>query len=365
VTILQEAIMPEASSHARTLKVFLASPSDVQEERAAMARLVRDINDVLAFLAPEKHLTLELVRYETHTFPDLGQPQEVINRQIPLDYDIFVGVMWSRCGTPTETDASGTIEEFRRAYERRKKGHLPRIMFYFCDQMIPIPDAEGLRQLAGVVEFRTELAKMGLTGSYPSHAEFSEYVRGGLLRAIRDTLIEEAGSTQAISTLLRPPAVLDSSAQADIQKLAADYEQIRRDMPPGGPRTLKMAALFSEMKTKAAGVQVLLEDFERSQSPGIRLAAIAILQMFPHAEHLDWLAERLDNPGLEQPFVGYQAAVGLLEAVRALASEECKRVRKALDRALSLAGKLPSDSDRILVLRSAEHEFNRRCQGKA
>src|SRR5215471_12877404 len=121
--------MREESTEPRTLKVFLASPSDVVEERGALARLIRDINDVLAFLAPEKHLKLELVRYETHTFPDLGQPQEVINRQIPMDYDIFVGVMWSRCGTPTATAPSGTVEEFRRAYEHRKKGHLPRIMF--------------------------------------------------------------------------------------------------------------------------------------------------------------------------------------------------------------------------------------------
>jgi hypothetical protein len=237
-------------------------------------------------------------------------------------------------------------------------------MFYFCDQPIPIPDKEGLQQLAGVVEFRAELFKMGLTGSYPSHSEFSEYVRGGLLRAIRDTLLEESEAPQ-ISALLQPPAVLDTGAQVEIQRLAADYEQIRREMPSGGPRTLRMAAVFSEMKIKAAGVQVLLDSFEQSPSPGIRLAAIAILQMFPDVRHLDWLAERLDNPNLEHPFVGYQAAVGLLEAARSLSVEECGRVQAALQRAFSLAQSLRSDSDRLLVLKSAEHEFNRRCQGKA
>jgi hypothetical protein len=90
----------------RILKLFVASPGDVTDERDALARLLRDINDVLAFLAPERQLTLELVRYETHAYPDLGAPQDVINRQIPIDYDIFVGIMWKRAGTPTKKAAS-------------------------------------------------------------------------------------------------------------------------------------------------------------------------------------------------------------------------------------------------------------------
>ena len=98
----------------RTIKVFVASPSDVVEERNALAKLIADINDVLAYLVPEKTLTLEL-----------------INREIPVDYDIFIGVMWKRMGTPTATDPSGTVEEFHRACARRKHGSLPRIMFYF------------------------------------------------------------------------------------------------------------------------------------------------------------------------------------------------------------------------------------------
>jgi hypothetical protein len=63
--------MPQTSPP-RTLKVFLASPGDVTEERAALARLVRDINDVLTFLVPDKRLNLELVRYKTYAYPATG-----------------------------------------------------------------------------------------------------------------------------------------------------------------------------------------------------------------------------------------------------------------------------------------------------
>jgi len=62
--------IPEMAT--RTLKVFLASPSDVTAEREALSRLVRDINEVLAFLAPERQLVLELVRNETHAYRTLA-----------------------------------------------------------------------------------------------------------------------------------------------------------------------------------------------------------------------------------------------------------------------------------------------------
>jgi hypothetical protein len=41
-----------------------------------------------AFLAREKGLSLELVRYETHAYPDVGAPQDVINRQGNFSHQI-------------------------------------------------------------------------------------------------------------------------------------------------------------------------------------------------------------------------------------------------------------------------------------
>ena len=347
-------------SRHRVLKVFVASPDDVTEERNALAKLLTDINDVLAYLTPEKGLTLELVRYETHSYPDIGAPQEVINREIPVDYDIFIGIMWKRVGTPTATAPSGTIEEFNRACERRKQGSVPRIMFYFCDEPIPVPTAAELQQLAEAVKFRSQLASQGLTASYPSHSEFGDHVRGGLLRAIRDILSEAVPSPTSATLASVPPAVDVASHEAAL-RLAKEYDEIRRTMPAGGKRTRTMTGVFSRMKIMAPKVQGSLSALQQSRSAGERLMAIAILDMFPEASHLGWLAERL-NPEHEKPFVAYHAAVALLEAVTHLPSEDCAKLEAALAEAKKLALRLEGDPDRLNVLARAEEEFARKCQ---
>jgi hypothetical protein len=344
----------------RVLKVFVASPDDVAEERNVLAKLLADINDVLAYLTPEKGLTLELVRYETHSYPDIGAPQEVINREIPVDYDIFIGIMWKRAGTPTAASPSGTIEEFNRACERRKQGSVPRIMFYFCDQPIPVPTATELQQLAEVVKFRGQLASQGLTASYPSHAEFGDHVRGGLLRAIRDILSETVPSPVS-ATLAPVPATVDDASREVALQLTKEYDTIRRTKPAGDERTRTMEGVFSRMKITAPKVRGSLLAFQQSSSAGERLMAIAVLDMFPEADHLAWLAERMD-PEQEKPFVAYHAAVALLDAVRNLPSEACAKLEAALAEAKKLALRLKGDPDRLNVLARAEEELARKCQ---
>jgi hypothetical protein len=342
----------------RKLKVFVASPDDVNAERDALGRLIGDINDVLTFLVPDKQLSLELVRYETHAYPDLGAPQDVIDRQIPVDYDIFVGIMWKRCGTPTKNAPSGTIAEFRRAREHRKSSPLPRIMFYFCDQPVDVAGLD-IEQLGEVLKFRKEIDALGLTWNYPSHSEFAEHVRGGMLRAIRDILREETRSTQALPE--QGATAIDAAAWSQIVELADLYDQIRRDMPSGDPRTQRMREVFSKMKAKASGVLPMLQELQRADSAGRRLSAVAILQMFPRADQLNWLAQRLD-PDQEKPFIGYQAAMGLLEAVRSLRVEHCADLQKVLQQARALAERLTGDEGRLKVLSNADRELAQRCE---
>jgi hypothetical protein len=121
-----------------------------------------------------------------------------------------------------------------------------------------------------------------------------------------------------------------------------------------------MEGVFSRMKIEAPKVQGLLSSFQQSSSGGERLMAVAVLSMFPNANDLDWLADRMD-PEQEKPFLSYHAAVALLEAVTNLPAENCQKLRDALAKAKMLAIRLKADTDRLTVLRRAEQEFERKC----
>jgi hypothetical protein len=100
------------------VRVFIGSPGDVPEERDIVSVVVDELRRTVAPIIP---LELETVRWETHSWPDVGEDaQDVINREIG-HYDVFVGIMWKRFGTPTKRAGSGTSEEFNRAYAYFKK----------------------------------------------------------------------------------------------------------------------------------------------------------------------------------------------------------------------------------------------------
>lgn len=94
---------------ATVYRVLIASPADVAEERKAIPEVVYRWNathsaDSLRVMLP--------VLWETHGVPSLGdRAQEIVNKQIVRDADILVGVFWTRLGTHTGVDESGTVEE--------------------------------------------------------------------------------------------------------------------------------------------------------------------------------------------------------------------------------------------------------------
>jgi len=172
------------SRYEKVISIFVASPSDVCDERAKLEDVIQEINETRS---RELGLRLELVRWETHAFPDISDDaQAVINEQIPDDYDLFIGIMWQRYGTPTGRAGSGTVEEFERAKARFDADNdSVKIMFYFKDDPIP-PSQIDTEQITKVNDFKNRLGDEGsLYWEFVGIEEFGKLVRIHLTRQIQ------------------------------------------------------------------------------------------------------------------------------------------------------------------------------------
>src|SRR2546423_187066 len=113
-------------SKLEVIKVFIASPSDLAEERALFPEIIKQVNTLKA---RSMDCLFEAMGWED-TLLDWGRAQELINEDV-RQCDIFVMLLWKRWGQSTGKSTSGTEEEFNIAYERYKKTGNPQLLLYF------------------------------------------------------------------------------------------------------------------------------------------------------------------------------------------------------------------------------------------
>ena len=186
---------------ARNEKVFVAfvaSPSDVEDERNKLEEVVQELNSTWGRNLSAR---LELIRWETHSYPGADQDaQAVINQQIGNEYDIFIGIMWGRFGSPTERAASGTEEEFHRVWQRHQDGSDVKIMFYFKDAPIA-PSKLDPKQLAKIQSFKSKIGDEGVFHwSFQTLESFEGLLRVHLSRQLQ--AFQTTGDAGAKETLV-------------------------------------------------------------------------------------------------------------------------------------------------------------------
>lgn len=169
------------------IEIFISGPSDIAPEKAQIIATISEWNatrsrDAQVFFSP---LTWEEVVTSTVS----GRPQGAINEQIGNDYDVYLGVMWSRFGAPTGVSESGTVEEFDRALERFKSGEGIRLAMLFSMAPIHPSNLDG-EQFAKVQEFKKRFASEG--GLYK---EFSDHdsLRISVTRLLEDIVRSRSG----------------------------------------------------------------------------------------------------------------------------------------------------------------------------
>lgn len=160
------------------IKCFIASPGDTLEERNACENVFDEINHGLGSC---HGFRLVSVRWEKDVYPSVGEyGQQVINQQTEGNYDLFIGIMKSRFGTPTPQAGSGTEEEFNIAYERFQNGEIGNIFFYFGATKMSPYDLD-IDQFKKVKEFRKKIEQNGVvTMQYQGLEDFKMQLKSNL-----------------------------------------------------------------------------------------------------------------------------------------------------------------------------------------
>lgn len=171
---------------AEVYKIFIASPSDVAEERNVITKVIQEWNDINS---EDRQVVLLPLRWETHSSPTYGKrPQSIINKQVVDNCDLLIGIFWTRIGSPTGISDSGTIEEITRVSNDGKP-----VMLYFSKAKAS-PDELDLEQLDKLRKFKKQTLSNALIENYDSIIEFRDKLTRQMEIQIK-TLMSNINST--------------------------------------------------------------------------------------------------------------------------------------------------------------------------
>ena len=270
------------------LTIFVSGPSDVDSEKAALRRVVTDLSDRL--MRTHK-VTLRVVGWPEDIRPGVNiDAQAEIQRQLGADFDIYLGILGTRFGTPTHNAGSGTEEEFEQGVTQlRRDSRSLRVLFYFKTGAVdPFHDLE-IEQLQKVKKFRASLRSRGVVyRDFGDTTEFVTMVQQHLERLINDEWkdrqwtpipgVDEKGSQEASSTgqdaqLEDDMDASDADADADSADGILDYMAAFHEETSAVSGTLRRLVegterIGEEIKTRAAELNGLHKQHEKVRHLG-------------------------------------------------------------------------------------------------
>ena len=175
------------SFESKVYRILIATPSDVEEERDIITKAIQSWNDLNAY---SKKTVLLPLRWETHIAPDYGErPQEIINRAIVDDCDLLIGCFWTRIGSPTGKEESGTLEEIKTVANSGKP-----IMLYFSKRGQD-PSLIDIDQLQKLNDFKALLKQKAFIEEYSNSIDFRDKLTRQIELKIREIQKKQKDNT--------------------------------------------------------------------------------------------------------------------------------------------------------------------------
>jgi len=271
--------MPRTES---VVTVFISSPSDVSAEREILDSVVNELNRTWSRTLG---IRLEPIMWETHSWPAFGNdPQDVLNDQLPDDYDVFLGILWGRIGTPTPRAESGTLEEFERAFERYKNDKDSiELMIYFKDEGIP-PSKTDPAQLAQVRKFKESLGeKGGLYSTFEDASSFESSLRSHLSSLAQKFSVISQSTQNKTKEISKPDSKetegVDTYESGEVELGFFDYLEIYESQMSDMNSTLNVISeatvKIGNLMNKRVEEVNALEESERGGKPARKIVKMA------------------------------------------------------------------------------------------
>jgi len=104
----------------RTISVFLASSSELYEERLAFSKMIEKLQRCVE----KRSITISLYKWENESLSMTPEGMQEYYNQLVRKSDIFVALFWKRYGKET-------VGELDVAYEEMCRGRLPKVIYPF------------------------------------------------------------------------------------------------------------------------------------------------------------------------------------------------------------------------------------------
>lgn len=293
--------------------VFVASPSDVPEERDAIRRAA---DEVIAAIRLAMPIRVTVTGWE-EVPPAFGRPQATINPLVAQCH-LFVGLLNRRWGTHTGVFSSGFEEEFELALSRRRTGSVPEIFMYFRE----VPEdalSDPGTELTKVLAFKEKVHKerILLYKTYKNtdslQRQFSIYLLAYLMARInynQESRPALSGTVpeKVVAIKTNSDSDLSDPARVQLAQMLEQYLGVIRGVPGSSPLNPSRLLLFAETVARnGPAVDAHLANSlyrpVRSQSIGRGTRTLAEVPCTRHWVHGKYRLAAVCS-GMEDPYSG-------------------------------------------------------------
>ena len=162
-------------------RIMIGCPSDIKEEVNIACEYIHKWSDMNA---ETFSVVLLPMHWKLNSYPAHGShPQKILDKQLVEKSDLLICIFNSKIGTPTDTSASGTIEEIE---EHIKAGKQVMIFFKKEADITNISPAE----LQNLNDFRDRIKGSALWWEYDNSKVFSNVLADKLQLFLNDNWLK-------------------------------------------------------------------------------------------------------------------------------------------------------------------------------